>query len=291
KYFHQEDFPNLKADPYSFYSAVNKLNGYFYYYDGYQEDVLVIFCHGIGGGHSSYLQEINNLAKHGYKVLAYDNTGCCNSEGKNIHTLGQSLVDLSYALASVRKNFNSKKIYVVGHSWGGYAVSNINNFMPVDKVVAISPFISIKREYKDIFPFPLKLIVKKIVKLEYIRNGDYAHSCAIKALNKKNVSALVIASKDDSVIKFKHHTGKLMKKVKNSKVQFVIYDNKNHQPHYEKESVDYYNEKFGEFNQLVKDKKITTLEEKKAFFEKVDFLFMTKQDDNVWQEIYNFLDK
>ena len=291
KYLHAEDFPGLHAEKYSFMSGVNRLNGFIYYYDGCKEDTIVIFCHGIGGGHSSYTREINMLANHGYKVLAYDCTGCCLSEGKNIGAFGQSLVDLSNAIVSLKMNYQFKKIYVVGHSWGGYAASNINNFQHVDKVVAISPFISLKREYKDLFRFMSFLITRPIMKLERKKNGEFADSCAIDALNKKDTKALVIASKDDNVINFKHHTAKLMKKVNNPHVKFVIYEDKMHSPLYTREGVRCYNDTFNKFNQLVKDKKLNTLEEKKEYFKNVDFYFVTNQDEEVWQKIYQFLDE
>lgn len=291
KYFHIEDFPNLKREGFTFMSKENRINGFFYFYDGYIEDKLVIFCHGIGGGHSSYMKEIDMLAKHGYKVLAYDNTGCCLSEGENIGAFGQSLVDLSLAIQVLKKDYHFKHIYVVGHSWGGYAASNINNFRHVDKVVAISPFISLKREYRDLFKILSPFIIKKVMKLEYQINGDYAFSNAIDALNKKDTKALIITSKDDNVINFKHHTGLMMKKVHNPNVEFLIYEDKMHNPMWTKEGVRYYNEEFGTFNKLVKEGKLKTLEEKKAYFADVDFIFMTTQDENVWSKIYQFLDK
>ena len=291
KYLHAKDFPGLIAQSYSFNSGVNRINGYFYSYPGFKENILVIFCHGIGGGHSSYMREIEMIAKHGYKVLAYDCTGCVLSEGSSINAFGQSLVDLSNAIVSIKMNFHYEKIYVIGHSWGAYATSNINNFQHVDKVVAVSPFISLKREYKDLFKFMSLFITGPIMKIEKKKNGEYASSSAIDALNKKDTNALVIASKDDNVINFKHHTRVLMKKVNNPKVKFVIYEDKMHNPLYTKEGVRYYNDTFNKFNQLVKEKKIQTLQEKKDYFKDVDFFFTTNQDEKVWQEIFQFLDK
>ncbi len=290
-YFRLSNCPNLKAEPYSFYSGNNKLNGYFYYYDGYQEDVLVIFCHGIGGGHSSYLKEINELAKMGYRVLAYDNTGCVSSQGESIVGLSMSLKDLDNAIISLRQSgeIENKKIYVVGHSWGGFAASNIYNFQKVDKIVAISPFISIEAEYRSLFKGFAKLIVPSILRIEQKEVGKWAKSSAIKALNKEDVNALIIHSIDDDVVLYKTNTKELQKKIHQPNVQFYIVDGKGHHPQFTEEAVNYFNETFQTFNDKIKNKSIQSLEDKKAYFQDKDFNKMTLQDEKIWSLIEQYL--
>ena len=55
---------------------------------------LVVLSHGLGGGHSSYLYEIDYFVGQGYDVFAYDNTGCYESEGEDMVGLVQSCIDL-----------------------------------------------------------------------------------------------------------------------------------------------------------------------------------------------------
>ena len=129
-YLKYTDFKGLKYEKYEFTSKGQKLIGGFYYYDNYKEDSLVVFCHGIGGGYSSYMSEIEMLAQAGYIVLAFDNIGCCKSEGKDIISMTESLVNLNACLNSLQDKYEEKNISVIGHSWGGFAASNIIKYHP-----------------------------------------------------------------------------------------------------------------------------------------------------------------
>lgn len=290
-YFRLENCPGLQAEPYSFKSDKNILNGFFYHYDKYDASTIVIFSHGIGGGHSSYLKEINELAKMGYLVLAYDNTGCVSSEGASICGLSQSVKDLDFAIKSLKEkeNFKDKKIFVVGHSWGGFAASNINNFEHVDKVVAISPFISLSAEYHSLFKGLLGIFVPSIIKEELKAVGEWAKSSALNALNKSNVSALIVHSMDDKTVSYKKNTGVLQRKIKNPMVQFYIVDGYGHHPQYTKEASDYFNEVFLGFDKGVMDKSLESLESKYAYFKDKDFNAMTIQNPTTWSVIEKYL--
>ena len=83
-YFSAKDFPGLRDEHCGFYSGKNRLSAHLYSREDSREEILVVFCHGIGGGHRSYLQEIHQLTLRGFPVFAYDNTGCFDSEGESI---------------------------------------------------------------------------------------------------------------------------------------------------------------------------------------------------------------
>ena len=293
-YFTAKNFPGLEYESYSFMSEENRLDGFFYHYDNYKKDIIVIFCHGIGGGHLSYMQEINMLAKGGYLVLAYDNTGCCASQGQNIKALTHSLTDLDYAIRSLKEKeeYKDKKIYVVGHSWGGYAASNIYNYQQVDKVVAISPFISAKQEFKAIVNNPLLFFIpNRLLKIEKEYNPNYALSSAVDALNKPYAKGLVIHATNDNVVLYKYNTGLLKQKCTNPNIEFYIVDDKYHHPQYMKDGVIYFNQTFETFDKLTKEKKIQTLEQQKEYFKDIDWMKMVRPDEEVWKVIYGFLAK
>ena len=94
-FFTAKDFPSLHADEFALYSPQhNRLEAVLYYYDGFDEDSIVVFCHGIGEGHLQYTKEIEELCKAGFLVLAFDITGCAASSGKDIRGLSQSLCDM-----------------------------------------------------------------------------------------------------------------------------------------------------------------------------------------------------
>ena len=98
-YFSAADFPGLSATPFSFPAREgHTLSGYFYESEGTPRRRTVIFDHGMGGGHRAYLREIAGLAGAGFRVFAYDHTGCWESEGDTTGGFCQSLSDLATLL-------------------------------------------------------------------------------------------------------------------------------------------------------------------------------------------------
>lgn len=126
KYLTHEDFKGLTAEPVSFSSNQGQtLRGAVYTRDNPGGPVgLVLFAHGMGGGHRSYMTEINSFAAAGFAVLAYDNTGTMASDGKALGSFYQAVHDLRAALAFIRGNakWAHYPLVLAGHSWGGYAV-------------------------------------------------------------------------------------------------------------------------------------------------------------------------
>ena len=81
-YYSHKDFKGFKCEDYSFTnsSGIN-IRYFFYYYDNYKTDKIILFCHGMGPGHTAYIAEIEALARRGYKVLTLDYAGCGESGG------------------------------------------------------------------------------------------------------------------------------------------------------------------------------------------------------------------
>ena len=154
-YFSEKDFPRLNRYPYSFKgSDGQRLQGYFYCYENPINKRLVIFEHGMGGGHRSYFREIEMLAKHGFLVFSYDHTGCMESEGENTRGFSQSLNDLDCCMKALKneKCLDGYDFSVMGHSWGGFSSMNIPALYPeISHVVAMSGFISVFEMIKQIF--------------------------------------------------------------------------------------------------------------------------------------------
>ena len=137
-YFSEKDFPGMKKIPFAFRGNTGqKLQGYFYSYDKPIANKLIIFDHGMGGGHRSYFREIETLAKKGYLVFSYDHTGCMESEGENTRGFAQSLNDLDCCVKALKKVDFLKgfDISVIGHSWGGFSSMNISDMQSLNSVV------------------------------------------------------------------------------------------------------------------------------------------------------------
>lgn len=293
-YFSYKDFPNLKRESYVFKSSHGHfLQGYFYYYENYNPSKLIIFDHGFGGGHRSYMKEIEKLCANGYKVFAYDHTGCMESEGKSTNGMTTSLVDLNDCITALKEdvNFKSLDFSVIGHSWGGYSTLNIPALHPdISHIVVLSGFVSVKRLIKMFFGGLLSVYQKAIYKLEKSTNPSYVDYDAIETLNNSKVKALLIYSRDDTLCKKEDTYDVLFNNLnKRDTLKFILLNNKGHNPNYTIEAVKYLNEYQKQKKKYKKQKKLENTKQKEKFIQTFDWNMMTTQDEDVWQEIINWL--
>lgn len=292
-YFSPEDFPGLKNESYSFTaSAGHILQGYIYEYDDPVSDRLIVFDHGFGGGHRAYMKEIEMLARHGYRVFAYDHTGCMESGGKTPNGLAQSLCDLNDCIKAIKadENLSGLDISVMGHSWGAFSTLNIAALHPeISHIVAMCGFVSVEEMINTFFSGLMKGYRKAVLALENESNPYFVKFNAIETLSKVDTKALLIYSEDDPMCRRKHYD--LLKEGLEGRenVRFMLVGNKGHNPNYTEGAVKY----LGEFGtrraKLAKNKKATK-EERARFVASFDWDKMTAQDDTVWDEIFKHLD-
>lgn len=292
RYFDAKDYKGLKSTPFTFKSDNNTLNGHFYFYDNYEPNELIIFAHGLSSGYLAYMPEIEKLAALGYKVLAYDNTGCVSSEGKSIRALSQSLADLDHAISALREmeEYKFNPISVVGHSWGGYAALNIRTYQDnIKSVIALSGFISVSNLLNQ-YVFGLVRPFKQFVlRFEKEANPEYYKAQALDSFKHLDTNFLVIHSKDDDIVSFKHNALYLKRRYQNDNVSYLFVDKKVHGPQYSKEAVGYNNQVMRKYRQLIKDKKLKTEEERIKYMKNTDFYKLSTLDKYIWQEIDSFL--
>ena len=297
KYFSVEDFSGLVRKEYKFSSRHgHKLAGQFYYYPDPIRDRIIVFDHGMGnGGHRSYMREIEMLARAGYKVFAYDHTGCAESGGESLRGLAQSLVDLDDCLNALKSDpeYSECTFSAIGHSWGAYSTLNILALHPnIAHIVAISGFLSVKDMHKQIFHGYLSLYRKNAYDMEEESNPSHVHFDAISALNKTKSRVLIIASDNDKIVKTALHHKKLEKKlIGKSNIRFLIVSGIDHNPNYTLDAVKYKRKFSKRLSKMRKSGLLETPEQKKAFIDEVDWLKMTEQDELVWQEIFETLKK
>ena len=288
KYYTHEEFPGLQAEPIAFRTPQGiELKGNIYAYPGADGESLVIFAHGIGGGHRSYLREIERICRAGYRVVGYDNCGCFASGGKNIRGLTESLNDLVACVDWLRgqEKYAGVRLSVIGHSWGGYAAANLLNYRKVYAVVAISCFVSVE-VFVDAFLKGKPAFMKRCVyRFERRANPDFVDSCAVDAVRDTDAKVLFVHSRDDNFVSVYVGLDYVRKRVYNPNVEYLVVDGKKHNPNYTADAVGYMNSKFGEYNRLVAEKKLKTEAEKRAFCADFDYYRMTEQDDAVWNVI------
>ncbi len=291
-YFSYKDFPGLRAESYRFPSSLgHELSGYFYSYEGANTSRLVIFEHGFGGGHRSYMKEIEKLCSAGYRVFSYDHTGCMESGGDGARGFSQSLRDLDDCLNFLKadESVDTSDISVVGHSWGGFSTLNIAALHPdVKKIVVLSGFISVEKIIEQNFGGILKGYRKHIYRLEAESNPGYVSYDATKTLQNFTVDGLLIYSDNDHLVHRSVHYDALYSALKdNANIKLMLVEGKAHNPNYTLDAVEY----LGELAERTKReaKKLVNADDKEVFKNSFDWERMTAQDEELWQKIFDFL--
>ncbi len=292
-YFSYEDFPGLSRKPYLFYSSKgHKMQGYFYAYDHADKHRLVVFEHGFGGGHRSYMREIEMLCRHGFYVFAYDHTGCMESGGEGCNGWAQSLCDLDDCINALRSDgrTDTSDISVIGHSWGGYSTLNICRFhKDVKRIVVLSGFVSVRKVVAQNFKGMLSLYRNDIFSLEKRTNPSYVECDAVESLKGGDTKALLIYSDNDPLVDRDVHWKALKDGLEGEEsIKLILVEGKGHNVNYTHEAVEYLATLMPAINA---NKHLTGEAEKKAFRNSFDWMKMTEQDEEIWKEIFDLLDK
>lgn len=285
-YYSVEDFPGLKKIKETFINSKGNAISYFYYfYEGYRDDKIILFCHGLGPGHTAYMSEIVSLCKKGYMVLTLDYFGCEESGGKSIYSINSPTRDVIDLL----NHLNLKmEIVLIGHSLGGYTALNVINLKKdITKAVIISGFIDIRSEMLSFIKF--SFLTKEILNFEKEVESEYFGINNLKYLKETNDKILFIHSKDDNVVPYKS-TIKRLKKNKNQNLSFLILNDRLHNPNYSKEAVDYLNKTLTAYNKMVKNNKFKSTEDRREWMRNKSLEKMTEQDEEVIDKIANFIE-
>ena len=294
-YFSAEDFPALSCEELSFAaSAGHTLFGFIYSYGSPIEGRLVVFDHGFGGGHRSYMREIETLCRHGYRVFAYDHTGCMRSGGESTNGMAQSLCDLNDAINAIKGDarFADASISVIGHSWGGFAALNIAAFHPdISHIVAISGFISVEALVRSFFGGIMRGYRAAVMALETASNPKFVGANATAALAQTEARVLLIYSDNDKLCRKKPHYDALYSALsRKENVRLLLVHNKGHNPNYTEDAVKYLGEYSARLSRLLRKGRLSTEEERRSFVASLDWKRMTEQDGAVWNEIFKTLD-
>ncbi len=292
-YFGPEHFPGLQAHGYDFKSHKgHDLKGFFYCYDNPIPGKLVVFDHGMGNGHRAYMREIETLCRAGFLVYSYDHTGCMASGGQHIGGFAQSLADLDDCIRTLKRdpNLAGRALSVVGHSWGGFSTMNIGAIHPeITHIVSMSGFVSVERIVKQSLG-PLKAYASAVVAAEVRELPRHARYNALESLEKTRAKVLLIYSEDDkTVLKQEHYDPLYIKFCDSDRVRLMLVEGKNHNPGYAAESVRYKDAFFADYTKALKKGKLATPEARAEFMGKYDWWYMTNQDMDVWNAIFDHL--
>ncbi len=208
EYCYERIKDRLDREQVSFKSGTNDLKGY--YYKSEQGKGLIVIVHGFHAGADDFLPMTEYFVGAGYNVFCYDATGVYDSGGESCVGMCQSLVDLDNAIKFLTSTapYKDQKLFLIGHSWGGYAVSSVLSIHgdKIESVGAIAPMNNgstimvekgeqyagkIAKISKPVFDIYQKLLFNKYV--EY--NG-------VKGINSVDIPVLVAQGIDDKVITY-----------------------------------------------------------------------------------------
>lgn len=290
-YFSAADFPGLQAEPFSFPSCKgHTLKGYFYHYENPIAGRIVVFDHGFGGGHRSYMKEIELLCRRGFLVFSYDHTGCMEFGGDSIGGFSQSLVDLNDCLTALKNSDRCRSLdfSVMGHSWGGFSTANICALHPeVSHIVVLSGFVEVEILVNQFFSGIMKGYRKAILALD--PNPGFVKYNAVKSLSGTDAKVLLVYSENDKMVSKAVHFDALKSGLSHKdNIRFLLVPNKGHNPNYTTDAVSYLGQYSADLAK--KAKKLTSEDAKKAYVSSWDWHRMTAQDETVWAEIFRTLD-
>ena len=252
------------------------------YFKGKEEDAkkeLIIFCHGMGAGHVAYTTEIAYFCNLGYAVLAPDYMGCNLSDGKSIKNFGNGtktiIAAAEYARAEL-KEFD--KIYLVGHSRGGYSALTAAALAKADKVVAISaPDKPSKAVYNGVYARSHFLAKILYPFLAVVCGGDSAISCA----NRLKVPALLVHGENDATVP---PSDAAIYGTFGENIKKIFVEGRGHNPYNTREA----EQKLAELSSALSGIKSGSVS--KDYFASFDFSAATEEDGEVMGEIARFLE-
>ncbi len=284
-YLSVSDFPGLTCKEWTFKNSAGVNVACFRYrYETYDPAKLVVFCHGLGPGHTAYIAEIEYLCKNGLQVLTLDYTGCDRSGGDGMLSVNRPTRDTVELLDYLKP---TEELSVVGHSLGGYTALNVIRMTDaIKRGVIISGFLY-SRQMLGHF-IKNRLINYLVERAE--RKTDREIACADNAayLKKTTDRLLFVASRDDPMVPFSIGAG-LAQTLGNERLEFLVEEDKKHNPTYTTEALAFMRNSFAEYERLVKDGTLKTDEEKRAFFSDKPAAKMTVQDPRVMDRVVQFI--
>lgn len=232
-------YPGLQEKEARFMSGKNKLYGAFFSHEGHKPyRALMIVSHGIGCSHKNYLQVIDYFTRKDYLVFAFDMTGCCQSEGKGMEGLPQSIKDIKNAIifASSQEEAKGLKTFVFGHSWSGYGSACALNDKEVRQrvsalatIAGFNEFWGIMRDQGVKKSSSIVKLAKPFAYIAYLFSfGKYAWMTGVGGISKYKGPVFVAHSKDDKTVNYKLSIAKQMKKCKNKNAEVHIYEDRGH---------------------------------------------------------------
>ena len=181
------------------------LQGYFY--PSQEGKGVVIVVHGMKAGGDDYLPVIEYMVHAGFDVFSYDCTGTYNSSGDGTVGMCQSLIDLEGTISYVQSSGLSadKPLFLIGHSWGGYAVTSVLALCPSIKgcaaIAGMHNACTLMTEKAEQFVGKLSVLPAPVFAgYQRLLFKDYVEHNAVRGINATDAPVLVAHGVDDKTI-------------------------------------------------------------------------------------------
>lgn len=214
-YLRLSDYPELEREGLRIGFYGEMIQGYLYRQKNEKDDKgLIILSHGFFGTHIQYLADIYYLTKRGYTVLAYDQYGVGDSEGKNQVSLSNGIYVLENVLHDVIKNNinQGKDILLYGHSWGAFvSLGALKKYPIVKKAIIRSGFVSPIKEVLYLLKMQNKGLyysVRPLYSFCYFLIFGKRNMKTVKSAKTNNTEILVLHAKDDKTVPYEQSIAK-----------------------------------------------------------------------------------
>lgn len=292
-YYYEHYSERYPREEVRFKSGENELHGFIYGTEN--NKALLVFAHGIGCGHEDYIKELLWFVDKGWRVFTYDATGSGYSDGEGTRGLPQSALDLDAALTFAENDsrLNSLPVFLMGHSWGGYAVTAVLNFdHKIEAAASVSGYaIPVEMIYEfstDVVGNARPLIYPSIVLYNKLRFGEYAGLSAIDGINKSDTPVLVLHGTKDDMIGY-NESSIINKRgeITNPKVQYVTLENITHSGMFYTKEAREYKDKF--FAEMKKHENLSE-EELIKTYEAADRELVNQPNEELLTQIEDFFE-
>jgi acylglycerol lipase len=121
---------------------------FYRYWKGAANKPILLFVHGMAEHSGRYAFPVEYFLPQGYTIYSYDQRGHGHSDGRRGHVerLARFIGDLHHVLLWIRKREGKKKIFLIGHSFGGQLVLNygIRHGGELAGIIVSSPNVRLK---------------------------------------------------------------------------------------------------------------------------------------------------
>lgn len=296
-FFTHKDFKGLEVEEIEFKSNNNNtLRGYIYYYPNENYKGLAVVSHGLGVGHLQYTCEIEHFAKLGFKVVAFDNTGCAKSDGEAINGLPQGIIDLKSCLEFIktREDLKNYPKFLFGHSWGGYSTINVQPFTTKEDNIVCAATMGAPFSSVDVFLESLTSVSKIfkftrgfIAKIEKDLFGELSKMNTLASLNNTDYDVLLVHGTKDNICNYESNFKFVQERINKENIHFITVENKRHRPNISDIATAYDEVVGNDIANLKKQK--ATKEELKNYHDQIDYLKLVEFDNNVMNQIDEFI--